>query len=173
MAGTQQQRAYRRADATQPASRSSFTVIRGGRASDEPALESWKVAAFRLAIVVVVLVACACIARVALVSSTMAALDEAQTVTAQVQAGYAEGSSLEVQRSTLASPTRIQSVASEQLGMAPAESISYLDLIADDAQEVGAVSDTRCSLAAAVSQVAAAASADSQAAGSSAASSSR
>jgi cell division protein FtsL len=79
-----------------------------------------------------------------------------QQITSQIESAYSTSADLEVKRSVLASPSRIQSIASEQLGMGPAASISYLDVSnARATANVGAISDTECALSAAVTQIAA------------------
>jgi cell division protein FtsL len=56
-----------------------------------------------------------------------------------IKAARYEGDMLEIQRSALSSPSRIQAAAVGQLGMGPATSVSYLNIDSRKSPEVAAV----------------------------------
>lgn len=158
--------AYPRTRPQRRESQPDLKVVRGGnRSRQEPTLGFVHTLAFRFFCTVVVFMACMAVVRVGFSAATVSTLMTSQDTTSKIQAAYAAGSDLEVQRSVLASPSRIQAQA-EALGMQPATSVSYLDVSGTtDVQKVGAISDTTCSLAAAVSQITAATSTQTASAG--------
>jgi cell division protein FtsL len=83
---------------------------------------------FRLFATLMAVIAALGIARVSLsVAATEASL-EAARLRADIKSERYEGDMLEVRRSALGSPHRIQTIAGKAMDMAPAKSISYLDL---------------------------------------------
>ena len=143
-----------------PERRPRFRVMPGGRAHErvEPVLGVWHSIAFRVACIVAAFLACTALVCVWFSAATVTTLSESRNLTSQIEAAYQAGDELEVQRSILASPSRVQSIASERLGMVPASSVSYMDLdaVALGGADVGAVDATSCSLAYAVDDVQAA-----------------
>lgn len=108
----------------------SFEVLpgRGEDAARRSGLSPQAVFAFKIVIAVAVFLGIVCGVRVWLTAATVGVLMDTQTLTASVSEARALGSELEVQQSILANPTRIQSVASEDLGMGPASQVAYLDV---------------------------------------------
>jgi cell division protein FtsL len=90
---------------------------------------------------IVVVVAVLGVGRVWLsVQAAQASIDCGKLRTAIKAARY-EGDMLQIQRSALASPTRVQAVAQGQLGMAPATSVSYMHITSGSNPQV-ALADT-------------------------------
>jgi cell division protein FtsL len=84
--------------------------------------------AFVFFAVVVVLVSGLGLGRVWLsVQATQASMDSAK-LTRDIKLQQYEGDVLEVQESALATPSRVQAIASATMDMAPAKSVSYLDV---------------------------------------------
>ena len=78
--------------------------------------------------VVVVLVCCLGLGRVWLsVQATQASMDSAQ-LQRDIKLEQYQGDVLEVQQSALATPSRVQAIATSAMGMTTATSVSYLDL---------------------------------------------
>lgn len=121
------------------------------RAKKSPSARRRSSAAARQAFVffasVVVVVAVLGAGRIWLsVQAAQASIDCGKLRTAIKVARY-QGDSLQIQRSVLASPSRIQSIAQDQLGMAPATTVSYMKItpgvtpqvsLAETPQPVGA-----------------------------------
>ena len=83
--------------------------------------------------VVVVLVSVLGLGRVWLsVQAAQASIDSGR-LRREIKLEQYQGDMLEVQQSALATPSRIQAIAGGTMGMAPAVSISYLDLRGDSA----------------------------------------
>jgi len=83
---------------------------------------------FRLFATLMTVVAALGVARVSLsVAATEASL-EASRLRADIKSERYEGDMLEVRQSALGSPHRIQTIAGKAMDMAPAKSITYLDL---------------------------------------------
>ena len=57
----------------------------------------------------------------------------------EIKAARYEGDMLQIQASALSSPSRVQSMAQGQLGMAPATSVSYMKITSDNGQKVAIV----------------------------------
>ena len=56
-----------------------------------------------------------------------------------IKAARYEGDMLQIQASALSSPSRVQSMAQGQLGMAPATSVSYMKITSDNGEKVAVV----------------------------------
>ena len=95
--------------------------------------------AFAFFAVVVVVVSAFGLGRVWMsVQATQASLDSAKIQRAIKLEQY-QGDVLEVQQSALASPSRVQAIASGSMGMAPAKSVAYLDLRDTAARSAGPI----------------------------------
>jgi len=106
----------------------------GRRSRDELAAARAK---FRLFVVVTALVALLGVGRVWLsVSATTVSL-EANELRARIETERYEGDMLEARQSSLGSPSRIRAIAGKAMGMAPAESVSYLDLTKQEKKSSG------------------------------------
>ncbi|NTW27741.1 MAG: cell division protein FtsL [Coriobacteriia bacterium] len=79
-------------------------------------------------VLLVALVALLGMGRVWLSASAAKASIEVTSLQSQIKAAQNEGDILEVRKSSLATPSRIQAVASTAMGMASAASSTYLDL---------------------------------------------
>lgn len=108
-----------------------FQVVTGGAPREEAQTVSGVVAkAVRvLAIVVVVFAALGAI-RITLGSATIAAALEYRDLTGAIEDARVEGSTLEVEKSTLANPGRIKAEASN-IGMKAPATTAFLDLSGD------------------------------------------
>lgn len=110
--------------------RHPFEVLPGAgrRAKSEPGVNPLTLFAFKVGIAVLVLLGIVGIAAVWLQASTVSLLSSTSEVKSQITEARSDGSALEVQYSVLDNPTRIKSIASEQLGMAAAENVGTIDL---------------------------------------------
>jgi cell division protein FtsL len=72
------------------------------------------------------------------VEAAQASIDCGKLQTAIKSARY-EGDMLEIQQSVLQSPSRVQAIASGQLGMAPATSVSYMNIAPAKGEPVAVV----------------------------------
>lgn len=107
--------------------RPDVRVIPGTR-SENPALQAISPAfarAFKLAIVVLVLVASLCAARVWLSSSTVSMLEQANALESTLASAQASTNELEIQHSILSSATRIEQEAAN-LGMVAPSDVKFL-----------------------------------------------
>jgi len=86
---------------------------------------------FRLFATLMTVVAALGVARVSLSVAATEASIEAARLRADIKNERYEGDMLEVRQSALGSPHRIQTIAGEAMDMAPARSITYLDLTRD------------------------------------------
>ncbi|MDR1421724.1 MAG: hypothetical protein LBI64_02530 [Coriobacteriales bacterium] len=83
-------------------------------------------ALFGVLIFAVIFLAGICALRVAMANATLQVLVDTQSLERSIAEERARGIELEMQYSILANPEYIQTLASEQLGMAPDEQVEYL-----------------------------------------------
>ncbi|MCI8469624.1 MAG: cell division protein FtsL [Eggerthellaceae bacterium] len=111
--------------------RPEVSVVRGQGADARARQSASSVVTVARAIAcVVVVLALLGFVRVTLSSATVATALESQQISSQIDTARSEGSSLEVQQSSLANPTRIRIVASS-LGMAAPAATATIDLSGD------------------------------------------
>ena len=103
-----------------------------GRRTDTAAYAR-TVSVFKLAMVLVAVVAAVCIGRIFLVNASMETLTQAHQVNMQLDEARAIGTNLEARYYTLTNSTNVKPYAAEQLGMvaASAEAVTYIDLTPD------------------------------------------
>ena len=120
--------------------RPHLRVVRARKSSSAPGRRSALTNASALQMfvffaVVVVLVTALGLGRVWLsVQAAQASIDSGK-LRREIKLAQYEGDVLEVQQSALATPSRIQAIAGGSMGMAPAVSISYLDLRGESAPD--------------------------------------
>jgi cell division protein FtsL len=122
-----------------PARRPHLRVVRPRKAESRPKVARRTNAAvlqiFVFFAVVVVLLATLGLGRVWLsVQAAQASIDSGK-LRRDIKLEQYQGDMLEVQQSALATPSRIQAIAGGTMGMAPAASVSYLDLRGDSASD--------------------------------------
>jgi cell division protein FtsL len=97
---------------------------RDAHAALDPAI----ITCFKIALVAVLVIAAVGVCRVWLSASTVSHLIVSEQLSSQITSARAAGSDLEIQQSILANPSRIQSIATETLGMTSASGSTYIDL---------------------------------------------
>ena len=115
-----------RSDEYQPTS-SRISVIPGSGRAEAPSSSTSIVFLAKVAAAIIVVIAVLGFVRVTLSSATVTTALETQELSSQISTVRSEGSTLEVSHSALANPTRIRNMATA-MGMAPAESVTYIDL---------------------------------------------
>ncbi|NTU89531.1 MAG: hypothetical protein HGA54_06465 [Actinobacteria bacterium] len=107
-----------------------FQVLPGKGKDRQAALgvSPFVMSCFRIALVVTLTLTAVALCRVWLTASTTSMLMASEGLVTQIESTRSQGADLEVQQSILANPTRIQTLASENLAMGPASDVSYLSM---------------------------------------------
>lgn len=121
------ERAFERERENKP--RISVVPGRGAQTQARPQSASLVQAAVAVAVVLVI-IACFAVVRVTLSAAAVSAAVESQQLASQIEEARTEGSSLEVEQSTLSNPTHIKDAASA-LGMAAAADTTVIDISED------------------------------------------
>jgi cell division protein FtsL len=94
----------------------------------QKALDPFKHTLFKIAIFSALFIGLVLCVRVAVVTQIVDNLIVSEQISQNIEDARAAGLQLEVQHSIAANPTHIQELAAEELGMAPAAQVGYLDV---------------------------------------------
>lgn len=110
--------------------RQRFKVVpgTGRRTRTEAGLNPLVLFSFKIGVVALVLLGVVGLITVWLQASTVDLLTQTATAESSINSARAQGSTLEVQYSILSNPSRVKTIAAEQLGMTAADSVTTINI---------------------------------------------